>query len=85
MPRTPKTAAVSVATPATNPAPASKIDQVITLLRREQGATLPEMVAATGWQTHSTRAALTGLRKKGHTLAKDTRDDVTCYRIGTAA
>lgn len=85
MPRTPKTAAASATTPTTNPAPASKIEQVITLLRREQGATLPEMVAATGWQTHSTRAALTGLRKKGHTLAKDKRDDVTCYRIGTAA
>lgn len=85
MSRTPKTATASAATPAANPAPASKIDQVITLLRREQGATLPEMVAATGWQTHSTRAALTGLRKKGHTLAKDKRDDVTCYRIGTAA
>lgn len=85
MTRKPRTAAASVATPATNPAPVSKIDQVITLLRRKQGATLPEMVAATGWQTHSTRAALTGLRKKGHTLAKDKRDDVTCYRIGTAA
>ncbi len=64
--------------------PASKIDQVIALLGREQGATLAEMVAATGWQPHTTRAALTGLRKKGHALVKDKRDDVTCYRIGTA-
>ena len=85
MPRKPNAEVAGAATPAINPAPASKIDQVITLLRREQGATLPEMVAATGWQAHSTRAALTGLRKKGHTLAKDKRDDVTCYRIGTAA
>ena len=59
----------------------SKIDTVIGLLEREQGATLAEMVEATGWLPHTTRAALTGLKKKGHTITKDKRDDVTCYRI----
>ena len=53
---------------------------VLKLLRREQGATLAELVAATGWLPHTTRAALTGLRKKGHVLAKSKRDDQTCYR-----
>lgn len=67
---------------ASTPAPAtSKIAAVIALLQREQGATLAEMVEATGWLPHTTRAALTGLKKKGHTLAKDKRDDETCYRI----
>jgi hypothetical protein len=66
------------------PAPANKIDQVIALLGRTQGATLAEMVAATGWQPHSTRAVLTGLRKKGHALVRDKRGDVTCYRIEVA-
>ena len=59
----------------------SKIDTVIGLLEREQGATLAEMVEATGWLPHTTRAALTGLKKKGHTITKYKRDDVTCYRI----
>ena len=59
----------------------SKIASVIAMLEREQGATLAEMVGATGWLPHTTRAALTGLKKKGRTLAKDKRDDVTCYRI----
>ena len=59
----------------------SKIDQVIALLRRQEGATLAEMVEATGWLPHTTRAALTGLKKKGHTIEKSKRDDVTCYRI----
>lgn len=59
----------------------SKIAAVIALLEREQGATLAEMVEATGWLPHSTRAALTGLKKKGHTLTRDKRGDVTCYRI----
>lgn len=61
--------------------PASKIGKVQSLLRRDEGATLDEMVAATGWLPHTTRAALTGLRKKGHAIEKDKRDGVTCYRI----
>ena len=59
----------------------SKIASVVALLEREQGTTLAEMVEATGWLPHTTRAALTGLKKKGHTFTKDKRDDVTCYRI----
>jgi hypothetical protein len=31
------------------------------MLKRSGGATLDEIVKATGWQPHSTRAALTGL------------------------
>ena len=63
----------------------TKIDKVIALLKHEQGATLDEMVKATGWLPHTTRAALTGLKKKGHTIARDKRDDVTCYRITGSA
>ena len=63
----------------------SKISTVIGLLARDQGATLAELVEATGWLPHSTRAALTGLKKKGHSLAKDKHNDVTLYRIMKAA
>jgi hypothetical protein len=63
----------------------TKIDKVIGLLTREHGATLGEMVKATGWLPHTTRAALTGLKKNGHTIARDKRDDVTCYRITASA
>ena len=34
---------------------------------------------------HTTRAALTGLRKKGHDLVKGKRGDVTCYNVAQAA
>ena len=52
------------------------------LLGRKQGATLDELIAATGWLPHTTRAALTGLRRKGCTLEKSTRKDgKTVYRI----
>ena len=63
----------------------TKAAMVLGLLRRKQGATLNELVAATGWLPHTTRAALTGLRKKEHVIDRGKRDDATCYRITAAA
>ena len=65
--------------------PGTKIDTLLAMLRRTQGATLVEMSAATGWLPHTTRAALTRLRQKGHGMEKSKRDDATCYRIAAAA
>lgn len=65
--------------------PETKITKVLALMGREQGATLDELTAATNWQPHSTRAALTGLRKKGHDIDRTKRDGVTCYRIAAVA
>jgi hypothetical protein len=67
--------------PASEPSRTTKITAVIALLSREEGATLSELVETTGWLPHTARAALTGLRKKGHVLDKSKRRDVTCYRI----
>lgn len=63
----------------------TKAALVLALLCREQGATLAELVEATGWQSHTTRAALTGLRKRGHLVDKRKRDDITCYHVAAAA
>ena len=38
-----------------------------------------------GWLPHTTRAALTGLRKKGHAIERFRGDDETRYRIVTAS
>lgn len=57
---------------------------VISLLERDDGATLAELIAATGWLPHTTRAALTGLRKKGQAVERTKRGDETCYRIAKA-
>lgn len=77
------------ATPATTSAPKperqTKSAAVIALLQREEGATLAEMIETTGWLPHTTRAALTGLKKKGHVIDKGKRDDVTCYHIAAKA
>jgi len=52
------------------------------MLRRPKGATVADLAAATGWQRHTVRAALTGLRKRGLAVnrAKDTRG-TSVYRI----
>ena len=47
------------------PRAGTKISIVIEMLERDSGATIDELVAATGWLPHTTRAALTGLRKRG--------------------
>ena len=43
------------------------------MLNRSRGATIVELVTATGWQPHSVRAHLSGLRKKGVNLLRETR------------
>ncbi|WP_217359507.1 DUF3489 domain-containing protein [Ruegeria arenilitoris] len=52
----------------------TKIDKVQHLLRRPSGASLAELCKTTGWQPHSVRAALSGLRKKGVTIDRRASD-----------
>ena len=42
----------------------SKQEILIEMLRTEGGATISEIVAATGWQPHSVRGAISGVLKK---------------------
>ena len=76
MARDPEAAPLAPTEPRVN-----KSDLVIGLLRRTGGATIDEMVAATDWLPHTTRAALTGLKKKGHQVASEKADGVRRYRI----
>ena len=60
----------------------TKLASIIDLLRRGQGATLPELMAATSWQTHSVRGALAGaVRKRGFTVESTKTNGVRSYRI----
>lgn len=61
------------------------IGKVIALLKRKDGATLDEIIEATGWLPHTSRAALTGLKKKGHTIERAKRGEKACYRITKSA
>lgn len=69
------------------PAPAriTKSGAVLALLGRDEGATRGELIHATGWLPHTLRAALTGLRRKGHAIDRTQRDGQSCYRLGVAA
>ena len=68
------------------PRPGSKQALVISLLQREIGATLDDLVAETDWLPHTTRAALTGLRKKGYAIEKSKRvDGMTVYALPSCA
>lgn len=62
----------------------SKRTAVIELLHRDEGATLTELIALTNWLPHTTRAALTGLRHKGHVITRSKRGTQTCYHINGA-
>jgi len=55
---------------------------LIALLSDEAGASVPALAETLAWQNHTVRAALTGLRQKGHVLAR-TKDaaGTTVYRI----
>src|SRR3954470_8397872 len=63
----------------------SKRAQIIALMQRKTGATLDEMVEATGWLPHTTRAALTGLRHKAFDITKSKeKGNKTVYRLSRA-
>jgi hypothetical protein len=60
----------------------SKLMTVVDLLRREEGVSLGEITSLTNWLPHSARAALTGLRKKGHHIERFTgATGASSYRI----
>jgi hypothetical protein len=64
----------------------SKKAAVLALLQRPDGAAIGDRTAATGWQVHSVRAALTGLRKEGKEMvrSKDAAG-ITHYRLAANA
>lgn len=63
----------------------TKADIILGLLGRPEGATLDQMVEATGWLPHTTRAALTGLKKKGHQVTSLKADGERTYRVAAPA
>jgi hypothetical protein len=61
--------------------PGSKQAIIVDLMVRPKGAALDELIAATDWLPHTTRAALTGLRKRGYGIERTRGEDkITRYR-----
>ena len=63
----------------------SKQAQVIALLSNPEGAKLPELMKATGWQAHSVRGFLSGTIKKklNLNLISQKQDGAQIYRIAS--
>ncbi len=63
----------------------TKTARVRAMLEQPGGASLDAICAATGWQPHSVRAALSGLRKVGCVIERTPDPDKaggSIYRIG---
>ncbi len=65
----------------------SKLDQLLGMVSTDEGATLDELIGATGWLPHTARAALTGLRKRGYDvrLVRGDRETAAAYRVTAPA
>ncbi len=61
--------------------PGTKQALLIELLKRKRGATIAEARDTTGWQSHSLRAAITGLRKQGFLIERSKNGGASHYRI----
>jgi hypothetical protein len=67
---------------APTPRATSKLDRLVTMLQQENGADLPAMIEATGWQAHSIRGALAGaLKKRGHAVSSEKTGERRIWRI----
>ena len=51
-------------TKATKANPGPKSAQIVSLLRRQNGASIAELMKATGWQAHSVRGFISGTLKR---------------------
>ncbi len=66
------------------PARETKLTKVIELLSRPAGATIDQIVDATGWQKHTVRSALSHAlaKKRGYQIVSDkTKDGKRIYKI----
>jgi len=64
--------------------PGGKLGQVVDRLSATGGATIDELMAETGWQRHTVRAALSRLKVRGFASRLDTRDNRKTYRLDVA-
>ena len=62
-------------------AKSSRPAQLRKLLTRKSGATIGQMQLAFGWQPHTARAAISGLRKRGEIIERREASKGSVYRI----
>ena len=70
------------------PAKESKLDMVVKLLRRPEGATVDDLVVATGWQKHTVRSCISHAlaKKRGYQIVSEKpQGGKRVYKIAEAA
>ena len=77
---------IEAASPAESNVPKGKLGLLVDLLSRPDGAAIDELSAATGWQAHSVRGAISGSIKKkfGLSIVSDKTEGGRRYRIEQA-
>jgi hypothetical protein len=76
-------ASAPVVAPSKGRGKSTKADSVVALLSRAKGATLDEIMTATGWQSHSVRGFISGTLKKklGRTVTSEKTAKGLIYRL----
>ena len=59
----------------------TKLQTMIDMLRRDEGASIPEIAEATQWRVHTVRGAMSGALKKRHGLKITSQLDANRRRI----
>ncbi len=77
-------AAAAIAPEKSVPRPHTKAERLLTLLRTGTGASLEDMTEATGWQAHTVRAAMTGLRKRGYRVTRHVEGNTAVWSVASA-
>jgi hypothetical protein len=79
----PKKAATAKAPKPQGPREGSKTAQVVAMLQRKNGATLPEIMDKVGWQKHTVRGFMAGAMKKAGYAVESFKTDKgdRTYRI----
>ena len=72
----------TTAKPGSKGAGQTKMGKIRKLLIRPNGASIAQLQKATGWQPHSVRAALSGIRKQGTPIERSSNPNgSTVYRL----
>ncbi len=64
--------------------PGGKLGLILDRLERTAGATIDELVDATGWQKHSVHGALSRLRSGGFAIRLEAKESRKAYRLAPA-
>jgi hypothetical protein len=79
-----RTLAVATIVAADQKRPTGKLGHVLDAVAAKRGASLAELVELTGWQPHTTRAALTRLRQRGFAVGLRETADRKAYHLTEA-